>query len=224
MIHRLGRVTSTQVAAEQLLALGRANVGDVVTAEEQTAGRGRHGRQWVSPCGGLYATWLLPCDDLLALRAGLAVREAVAERGADARLKWPNDILLRGKKLAGVRIDVRGETALVGVGVNVESAPAAGATALALEGVAATVDELLDAIGERLCRQLTSAEVLSSYRRSLDTLGRCVAILRGSGQAVRGVAVDIDGRGRLLVESGAACRTAVASGECVHLETLGQED
>lgn len=120
-------------------ARARAQRGDPgrlwIIADEQTAGRGRHGRVWNSPKGNLHASALLiaPCDTAVAAQigfvAGVASRRAVSDLGAtDAQLKWPNDLVVRGAKLAGLLVE--GLTvgpsqfaAIIGVGVNVVSSP-----------------------------------------------------------------------------------------------------
>ncbi|MBE3596608.1 MAG: biotin--[acetyl-CoA-carboxylase] ligase [Hydrogenibacillus sp.] len=125
-------VDSTQNAAKVWLAEGAPH-GAVVLAEQQTAGRGRMGRTWLSPPGrGIWMSVILT-DGLtltdvhaLSLLGGLAVAEALTRFGYDPALKWPNDVLLDGKKAAGVLIEGQGELdrlhhAIVGIGVNVKA-------------------------------------------------------------------------------------------------------
>lgn len=137
--HRHYRVTDSTNARARELAEGGAPGGTVVTADEQTAGRGRQGRSWTAPPGGalLYSAILRPLDErhlLLPLAVPLAVCEAAEElatslhtgdggegEGAVAcRIKWPNDIWLEGRKLAGVLIEARPQDgwAVIGVGLN----------------------------------------------------------------------------------------------------------
>jgi BirA family biotin operon repressor/biotin-[acetyl-CoA-carboxylase] ligase len=132
-IHRLDSCPSTNDAARELAAAG-APEGTVVVAEEQTAGRGTKGRFWHSPRGlGLYVSVLLrPAFaglSLLPLAAGLAARDAVeSSHGADALLRWPNDIMLGERKLGGVLCEStflgdRPDHAILGVGLNVNHLP-----------------------------------------------------------------------------------------------------
>ncbi|HEX7059816.1 MAG TPA: biotin--[acetyl-CoA-carboxylase] ligase [Solirubrobacterales bacterium] len=141
--HRHFRVTdSTNAQAKELAAAGAPN-GTVVTASEQTAGRGRRGRTWVAPPGKalLYSLLLRPLGDrpLLPLAAALAVcetAEELATKASDAggetdlacAVKWPNDVLVDGRKLAGILIEARPATstsgwAVVGVGLNLSISP-----------------------------------------------------------------------------------------------------
>ncbi len=121
-------VRSTQDEARALLEKG-AEEGSVVIADEQTQGRGRHGREWVSPKGNLYMSFILkpacaPSDyGQIALKIGLALGRAVAEFSEGVRLKWPNDVLIDGRKCAGILIEAEGDCLIIGMGVNVSVAP-----------------------------------------------------------------------------------------------------
>ena len=131
----LPRVDSTLLEAERQAAAGRRGPF-VVCAAEQTGGIGRHGRAWASPPGNIYWTILLdaeadrPRDAGLAFAAGLAVLDTLEALGAPANrlgLKWPNDLLLDGRKIAGVLAQTShggaGSHTIVGAGVNVATAP-----------------------------------------------------------------------------------------------------
>ena len=151
MIHRFAEIGSTNDECLRLAASGAPH-GTAVVADRQTAGRGRHGRPWSSPPGtGLYVSLLvrlggppggrtLPEDGIarpptmLPLLAGIAAARAVAavlrdagNGGAPVRLKWPNDVLLHGRKLAGLLVEgsfgPEGFAAAVGLGVNVSTLP-----------------------------------------------------------------------------------------------------
>ena len=157
---------STNDEAKRLAALGDA--GRVwITADQQTAGRGRQGRVWSSPPGNLYGTALLagPCEVAIAPQigfvAGVALRAAVADTGLTAaKLKWPNDLVVSGAKLAGLLVE--GVTmpngafyAAVGMGVNVSSSP---------EGLAYPTTSL----SERLGRAMDAMELLRALARRFD--------------------------------------------------------
>jgi BirA family biotin operon repressor/biotin-[acetyl-CoA-carboxylase] ligase len=115
----LRTVDSTNAKA-RALASGGAPHGTLITATEQTAGRGRQGRSWSAPPGTALVLSLVlrDHDDLLPLRAGLAVADVA---GGHAQVKWPNDVLLRGRKVAGVLVEGRPQEgwAVLGIGVNV---------------------------------------------------------------------------------------------------------
>jgi len=150
-------VGSTSEDAKALAAEGAAGL-TVVWAQEQTAGRGRHGRSWDSPRGNLYISILLrpDCDIADAPQIGFAVGAAMtravrAIAGADVELKWPNDLLLGGAKLSGIllesaaRADGRLDWVVAGIGVNVDSQPEVpGATCLLAAGYDITAEALLE--------------------------------------------------------------------------------
>lgn len=166
-VRRFPPLASTNATARELAAEG-APEGAVVVADEQSAGRGRHGRSWRSPAGaGLYATLLLRPTTLparaapaLTFAAAVSVAEALASLGvAGVSLKWPNDVLVNGRKVCGVLTEAsfaesRVEWAVVGIGVNltddaVPEAPVVAATSLEASGVRASRDEALAALLER---------------------------------------------------------------------------
>ncbi|HSS05243.1 MAG TPA: biotin--[acetyl-CoA-carboxylase] ligase, partial [Solirubrobacterales bacterium] len=130
--HRHFRVTDSTNARARELVEGGAPGGTVVTAAEQTAGRGRQGRTWTAPPGKalLYSAILCPLDQrhlLLPLSVPLAVCEAAEEiePGIECRIKWPNDVWVEGRKLAGVLIEAQPQDgwAVIGVGLNLSIAP-----------------------------------------------------------------------------------------------------
>jgi BirA family biotin operon repressor/biotin-[acetyl-CoA-carboxylase] ligase len=126
------RLESTNTRARELAAAG-ASHGTVVTAAEQTAGRGRQGRVWTAPAGKalLYSAIVRPLDErhlMLPLAAPLAVCAAAEQLrpGIECRVKWPNDIWLDERKLAGVLIEARPQDgwAVIGIGLNLSISPA----------------------------------------------------------------------------------------------------
>jgi BirA family transcriptional regulator, biotin operon repressor / biotin---[acetyl-CoA-carboxylase] ligase len=130
--HRHFRVTDSTNARARELAEAGAPGGTVVTADEQTAGRGRQGRSWTAPPGKalLYSAIVRPLDKrhlLLPLSAPLAVCEAAEELkpGVECQIKWPNDVWIEGRKLAGVLIEAKPQDgwAVIGVGLNLSIAP-----------------------------------------------------------------------------------------------------
>src|SRR5918992_1955269 len=154
----LRETTSTNDRA-RVLALASAPHGSLVTAGSQSSGRGRQGRVWAAPAGRalLMSLVLREWDPLLPLRAGLAVADLA---GGAAVVKWPNDVLLGGKKLAGVLVEARpSEWAVLGIGVNVsvdvESLPADVRARAATLGrppsaLESTLRELLELLERRL--------------------------------------------------------------------------
>lgn len=145
-----------------LLALANAGIEDAIwlRAERQTAGRGRQGREWSSPTGNLYASTLVrlrpgdPPATALSLVAGVALHEAVSVYARDitgASLKWPNDLLCGGAKLAGILLERTGDAVVAGFGVNVAQTPedtGRPVTSLAEFGVTVSASELLSTLTE----------------------------------------------------------------------------
>jgi BirA family biotin operon repressor/biotin-[acetyl-CoA-carboxylase] ligase len=213
------RVASTQDRARSLVDASLDEA--IVVADEQTAGHGRQGRPWIAPAGtSLLASWIirpLPADPaLFALLAGVAVARALAELGIpNARLKWPNDVQLGDKKVAGALADAvtsDGRGALVlGIGVNVHQrasdladlAPLA--TSIAIEARDA-VDRL--ALLARLTRQLDliarapeeRRAALAEWRSRASMLGREVEVRSAAG-AVRGIARELADDGALVLRT-----------------------
>jgi BirA family biotin operon repressor/biotin-[acetyl-CoA-carboxylase] ligase len=216
----LRRTSSTNDRAREL-ALSGAPHGTLVTAEEQSAGRGRQGRRWSAPRGSsLLMSIVLRGDPPapLPLLAAVALCDAV---GAEATIKWPNDVLLRGAKLAGVLVEGRPQQhwAVLGIGVNVavriEELPAElrdGAATLGREPAATEpfLAELLAALERRL--QEPAERLIEAWRERDALHGQEIAWSGGHGRAH-----GIDGGGRLLVELPDGSRTALSAGE-VHLQ------
>ena len=128
--------TSTNAVAQQLVLNGKAPDWTVVTADRQTSGRGRHGRRWMSPAGNLYSSTIVFPDRpqrswaQLSLVAALAVADLARTivPAADVTLKWPNDVLIGGRKLGGILLetglsDHTPDALIIGTGINVEHAP-----------------------------------------------------------------------------------------------------
>jgi len=180
---RLGSVGSTQDVAREL------DIGAVVVAEHQTAGRGRLDRRWEAPPGtALLASFVLAPSPVLSLAAGVAAAEAC---GAGVRLKWPNDLLIGDRKVGGILVETTAQKAVCGVGINLTWAPD-GAAAL---GVAR--DDLLRRLMETLAVWTASPAgvVLARWRELSATLGRRVRI-----DGVEGLAEDIGAGGELIVD------------------------
>jgi BirA family biotin operon repressor/biotin-[acetyl-CoA-carboxylase] ligase len=239
--HRHFRITdSTNERAKELATAG-APGGLVVTADEQTAGRGRRGTEWFAPPGSclLYSALLRPFPPaeagLLPLAVPVAVCEA-AEAVAPVRcqVKWPNDVWIDERKVAGVLVEARPDEgwAVIGVGLNVAIPPGelpaelreAAASLLPTEaergvppGGAPGVRRALSALNESLGRWIAASddEVLAAFRARDALCGR-----RVSWQDDEGTATEIDERGHLVVEKADGKRVALGAGE-VHLALEG---
>ena len=120
------KISSTQTLAHDMIANGTATDHTIVCAAAQYAGRGRYRRKWVSHHGNLYASFIFGCierDSRLSYAVAVAIVDTLASYGINATIKWPNDILLDGKKVAGVLIEYAGRFVIVGIGINVHSNP-----------------------------------------------------------------------------------------------------
>ena len=212
-------IGSTNDRARALAAAGAPH-GTLVTAGEQTAGRGRQGRTWTAPQGQalLCSLLLREHDALLPLRAGLAVADLA---GPAARVKWPNDVLLDGRKLAGILVEARpGEAwAVLGMGINValdlstlppEIAARAATLGRAPSELDAALTELLGLLEQRLSEP--SDALLDALRKRDVLLDRPIAWAGGSGTGA-----GIDPSGALLVRRDDGTVTALHAGE-VHLD------
>jgi BirA family transcriptional regulator, biotin operon repressor / biotin---[acetyl-CoA-carboxylase] ligase len=217
----LREVGSTSDRARELATNGAPH-GTLVTAGAQTAGRGRQGRTWTTAPGRALAMSLVLRDvpELLPLRAGVAVAQAI---GPAAQIKWPNDVLVDGRKVAGILVEGRPQEhwAVVGIGLNVALAPddfppelraTAATLGLTPEDVEPTLTKLLEVLEAWLGR---SPEVVLEAVRARDAL-RGHAISWSGGE---GTADGIDGDGRLMIRTGDGRRVALDAGE-VHLGTV----
>lgn len=231
---RFASVASTMDVAWEAAGRG-AGHGTAVVAGVQTAGRGRFARRWVSDAGEslLMSILLRPgprAAPLLGIAAALAVGDAVdALTGTACAFKWPNDVLLGGRKVCGILIEARadtggGVTAVLGVGLNVNL------DAAAHPELAETAASLRTAAGRTLdlaeVEQAVLAALRSRYRQCLDdppgtvrdwasrlsTLGRRVTVRQRNG-AVTGVAERVDEAGRLVLRLASGMRKTVSEGE-----------
>ena len=211
-----GVVDSSSERAFAELAAGRARHGDVHVALGQTAGRGRRGRSWSSAPGeGLYLSIvLLPGPPpfrpaALTVAAGLAVREALGDLGLEgARLEWPNDVHVGGAKISGILVETRGLDPerphyVLGIGVNVAQRSFPGellaeraVTSLALQGLARTSEEVLEALLARLATRLAALRadlglLGADYLAALGLAERRVRVSRRGGE-LEGELVHLD--------------------------------
>lgn len=217
----LAEVTSALDVLHELAAQG-ARAGAAVLADVQTRGRGRQGRSWHSPAGqGIWLAYLVrppvPLETgVLALRVGLAVAAALERLGAEPRVKWPNDVLLDGRKVAGILCEARampGEPGwvAVGIGMNVH-----GPLPAELSSSAVALDEIVPATRVAVLERLLPLLDGLALSPRLDEAERSVyaALDWLNGRQLRapaaGVARGIDADGALLVETRAGPRRVVA--------------
>jgi BirA family biotin operon repressor/biotin-[acetyl-CoA-carboxylase] ligase len=216
--------------------------GLVVVAEHQTEGRGRLDRTWQTPPRSAltFSVLLRPTAPLqtwpwLPLLTGYGVEKALTARGFEASVKWPNDVLLDGRKVAGILVEriesTAGPAAVVGVGLNVgmsaEELPVPEAISLAVARPGAAPDrtdllvDLLASLWESYVAwqeggDLARMQLAASYVAACSTIGHEVRVDLPSGEVLTGAATGIDPSGRLLVEHPGG-RTAVSAGDVVHV-------
>lgn len=240
-INYFSKVDSTNNKAKELVFAG-ASEGLLVVAEEQVGGRGRLGRSWFSPSGGIWFSLVLrpqiaPGEILkITLMAGIAGVEAIKETiGLEPRIKWPNDLLIKGKKLAGILTEMETEadrihSVILGMGINANIAwrdfPShlkETATSMQVQ-LGKNVDRcrILRAILAKLetgCEQLRSggfSSIRNSWMEHSDTLGSQVKVETVNG-AIKGKAVDISSEGALILELDSGETKAVWSGDVITL-------
>jgi BirA family biotin operon repressor/biotin-[acetyl-CoA-carboxylase] ligase len=233
-VHFFPRLGSTNDHAERMRRRGELFAPAVVLTGKQLAGRGRDGNTWWSGVGSLTATLVFPANDRCSahqvpLIAGLAVRNVVAELTgkSSVELKWPNDLLYRGRKIAGLLCErVRGVD-LVGIGLNVNVSPADAppdlrpmiASMSQLSGRACDKTDVLVAIVRRLHPVLARRDehpfpaILREYDRHHALRGRRVSVTtHRDARPIRGKVQGLDAMGRLLVRDGARRQFRIVAG------------
>ncbi len=182
----------------------------VVIADEQTAGKGRLDRSWVSPSGGLYFSLCTKQHPLLSLKTASAMARTIDDMGVTPSLKWPNDVLVDDKKLCGILVENVGERAVVGVGLNVDSSPIDGCTCLStILGRNISPETVMNGFLTRFYR---IEDVMDIYRSYSSSIGRRVVVQTPAGK-LKGLVEDIDERGRLILDGD----RPVVSGDVIHL-------
>jgi len=223
----LSSVGSTNDEAARLAEAGAAE-GTVVWAREQTGGRGRRGRSWASPVGNLYSSTVLRphCAAARAAELGFVAALAVADivpEGRATRLKWPNDVLVDGGKVAGILLESAvgqsGEVqhVVAGIGVNVGFAPDLPDMRYPGAALGGTVETALEKLAAALAQRLAQwrrdgfAVVRGDWLAKAGPLGAEVDVKLGD-ELVRGRFGGVDGEGALLLET-ASGRRRIVSGE-----------
>ena len=232
-------VEQTTSTNAELVARARegAAEGLVLIAEEQTAGRGRLDRRWEAPPRSslLMSALLRPAPPtatwtLLPFVSGVAAAEAVrAVAGLDAELKWPNDVLVDGRKLGGLLVERVDTAVVIGIGLNVSlrgsELPVPQATSIALAGGVADREvlakEVLRALGRRyrtwVDQDGAPGAILPAYREICATIGRDIRVQLPGGDQMSGRVEGIDDSGRLLVVTSDGVTHGLSVGDVVHV-------
>jgi BirA family biotin operon repressor/biotin-[acetyl-CoA-carboxylase] ligase len=240
-IHYFKETGSTNDIAKEL-ASEDAQEGTIVIAETQKSGRGRLGREWISPKGGVWLSVILRPQinpehaPKIAIIAGLAVVKTLTGLyNIECKLKWPNDVLIKEKKVCGILTEIDAEMdkinyIVVGIGINanvdLNSFPVEikkGATTLKNElkrevSRVRLVQRLLEELESNytLFNEKGFSQLREEWKKFAGTLGRRVRIIT-QDKIIEGEAVDIDGDGALLVRLDDGSVEKVISGDCVHL-------
>jgi BirA family transcriptional regulator, biotin operon repressor / biotin---[acetyl-CoA-carboxylase] ligase len=237
-IHYFPVIDSTMDAARDLARRG-APAGTTVVAESQAHGRGRLGREWLSPQGGIYFTIVLRprispvYAPRISLMAAVAVATAIRRLlGTEAELKWPNDVLIAGAKVCGILAEMDAELDAVnfvnlGIGINANAS---------ITGFENRAISLKDVLGRPISRkellgalladielrqsELMDSDLLEEWKKLSATLGRDVSITL-PGHVIVGRAIDVDATGALLIRETTGCLMKVMAGDCIHLAGNG---
>lgn len=207
-------VDSTMIEARRDMQAGR-----IVGAEEQTAGMGRHGRKWISePGAGLYISMVLAAKPIpvVMLALGLAARHAIG----CGDIRWPNDVLVNGKKCSGVLAQLERDTIIAGIGINVSQTAFPGdletpPTSLLIEGVRASREGLLVALVEAVDRycELSAEEIIRRFASASSYASGLRVRAEAAGRLIEGVTCGLDRAGFLQVrEDNGTVNTILAGG------------
>lgn len=233
-IHHFQEIGSTMDVARGLARKGVVE-GTIVIAESQIRGRGRLGREWLSPKGGILFTLILrpKISPAYAPRINLMASVAVAKTirklfGLRAELKWPNDVLIKGRKVCGILAEMEAEMDKVnfinlGIGINANTPTSQ------YEKMATSLKEelrkeisrkqLLNSLLKEIAKQqalLTGNKLLEEWKKLSATLNKQVKIVT-PGEEITGQAIDIDTNGALVIKSKDGSLRSVIAGDCIHL-------
>jgi BirA family biotin operon repressor/biotin-[acetyl-CoA-carboxylase] ligase len=240
-IHYFDEVNSTNEKANELAA--NVEEGTVIIAEKQKEGIGRFGRGWISPKGGVYVSVILkpkttPINaSKMTLIAGIAVAKVIIRLGLDAKLKWPNDVLIHGKKVAGILTstsikDSKIDYVIVGIGINVNIDISTFPKELQ-KSVTSLKEELKKEVSmemiteDILCEVEINYEIfkfkkgnftylLNEWRRLSNTIGKKVKIKMRT-EVIEGEAVGVNRDGALILKLEDGSLKNIIAGECIHL-------
>ena len=237
-IHYFDELTSTNITAKELAH--DADDGTIVVAEVQKGGRGRLGREWLSPRGGIWMSVILkPTISLahasrLTLVVGVAISKAMRKLGVDARIKWPNDILIDGKKVCGILTEVNAEMEqidyiVIGIGINANvdmndfSDDVKDVATTLLSELGEPIDrisfiqDVLFELEQEYIRFSTQpfSHILDEWISLSDTIGRQVTVTTPS-KIIEGKAVGMTEDGALMIENPNGSRQDVMAGLCIY--------
>ncbi|MDR0901047.1 MAG: biotin--[acetyl-CoA-carboxylase] ligase [Methanobrevibacter sp.] len=238
-IYCFQEVDSTNTVSKFLAEFG-TDEGTVIIAETQTKGKGSRGKKWESPVGGIWLSIVLRPDispskaSLITLAAGVGVANVLRDLGVDARIKWPNDVLINNKKVSGILTEANAKFStvdyvIVGIGIdsnlNIDTLPSKiqpGTTSLK-EELKEDIDESQIIANflvefEKIYNKFKKEEfddILYDWRKMSQTIGSYVEIQQPLGKKLKGYAVGINRKGALILEKDNGNLIKVISGECI---------
>ena len=231
--HYFPEVSSTMDIARNLARKGCPDF-TLVVAEKQINGRGRMDRRWESPTGGLYFTMILRPEislrlsPLLNFAASLVLSQTIREQcHVDAKVKWPNDILVNDRKISGMLSEMEAEADLIsfiniGIGININNTPSqdipSASSIKSITGQTHNRREFLSDYLNRLEKRLSDQDlstVIAEWKTCTATLGRQVKVVTRTG-VTRGTAIDVDEGGALVVRIADGSLKKVFYGDCFH--------
>ena len=239
MIHIVASTGSTNADLASRVTAGEyLREGDWLVADRQNAGKGRQGRDWIDGGGNFMGSTVVhrrasdPPAASLALLSGLALREVLVSicMSSDPMLKWPNDLLIDGAKLAGILLEAQGDAVIIGIGVNLAAAPRlADRETIALSDLGIMQDR--NVFAERLAAQFdTELErwrtagldpVLSRWTAAAHPLGTPLTVHEPSGEAVDGTFAGLDPNGALKLHLADGATRVIHAGD-VDLASRGE--
>lgn len=234
-IHFFDTVSSTMDVARELARNGCPNFS-VVAANQQLKGRGRLGRQWISSQGGIYITVIvrpnLPASHLWRINfcASLTMMHVLRNRyQIDAKVKWPNDILVNGKKICGILCEIEAEPdrisfVNVGIGLNVNNDPSKyesnAISIYKLIGKKVSRKELLTEFLDHFENEIQNNlldDIVSKWKKFTITIGKTVKVVT-IYDTYEGIAMDIDNDGALILQTPSGEIKKILHGDCFHQE------
>jgi len=226
-ILRFEEVDSTNTVAGKIVDSGINAAGIVIVADRQTKGLGRKGRRWQSPGGGLWLSLILKAPNsntLVNFALALAVANSLKKTlGIKTELKWPNDVLVNGKKICGILSVLKKEYVIGGIGVNVNNKLNSIPYSSVSEELGKKVDmyplekTLLDEIrGYYTLLQNNTEQLLKEIRNRCSTIGKTVKIVYNNDSTFIGEAIEIDDIGRLIVKNRKIRKVSAA--DCFYIQ------
>jgi len=208
-IIRFERINSTQDYAKEHIS--SFTEPTIIIAKEQTEGKGRYGRRFLSPEGGLYLSFVIELDfPSLNIVAPLGIAESLSRIGIETKILWPNDIIYKGKKIGGVIIERIDKKIIIGIGINCnnriddfdEYLRENITTIYEIKKEKIDIEELGISIVEQILYLMKDYEFLKDlYERRMEGIGKKVKIIKDDGEEIKGIIKGINENGELILRN-----------------------